>query len=205
MIKVCGMRDPQNIKDLAQLPIDYMGGIFYAKSPRFIGNSEETAEAFSNLPESIKPVGVFVNEELSYVSEMKEKFHLKYLQLHGNESVEFCREASEIAPVFKAFGLHDDFDFSKLKEYESVVTLFVFDTSCKEHGGSGRKFNWDILKNYSGTTPFLLSGGIGVDDVQTIKALEHPALAGVDLNSAFETEPALKDISLLERFCKEFL
>lgn len=205
MIKVCGMREPENIRETAQLPIDLMGGIFFHKSPRFIGDRDDTAEAFAALPETVKAVGVFVNAELSYLREMKEKFSLSYLQLHGSESPEFCEEAQKIAPVIKAFGLNDEFDFSKLREYEKGVDLFVFDTSCKEHGGSGKKFNWDILTKYHGETPFLLSGGIGPDDVTSIRSINHPSLAGVDLNSGFESKPALKEINLLQPFVSEFL
>lgn len=205
MIKVCGMREPENIREVAQLPIDLMGGIFYHKSPRFIGDRTDTAEAFSTLPESVKPVGVFVNAELSYLAEMKEKFSLKYLQLHGNESPEFCCEAGKTAPVIKAFGLNDEFDFSKLRDYESAVELFIFDTSCKEHGGSGKKFDWEILSKYRGTTPFLLSGGIGPDDVDAIRSISHPSLRGVDLNSGFESRPAYKELALLSPFVKEYL
>lgn len=205
MIKVCGMREPENIRNVAQLPIDLMGGIFYAKSPRFIGDREDTAEAFASLPKSVKPVGVFVNAELSYLAEMTETFSLAYLQLHGSESVEFCKEAKKIAPVIKAFGLNDDFDFSQLNEYEPVVDLFVFDTSCREHGGSGKKFNWDILSRYSGITPFLLSGGIGPDDVESVRSISHPSLTGLDLNSGFESRPAFKELALLTPFVSEFL
>ncbi len=200
MIKVCGMREPDNIRQIAQLPIDLMGGIFYHKSPRFIGDRIDTAEAFANLPNTVKPVGVFVNAELSYLKEMKEQFSLAYLQLHGSESSEYCEEAKKIAPVIKAFGLNSDFDFSKLREYENIVDLFVFDTSCKEHGGSGKKFDWDILAKYEGTTPFLLSGGIGPDDVDSIRSITHPSMAGVDLNSGFESKAAFKEFNLLQPF-----
>ena len=205
MIKVCGMREPENIREVSSLPINLMGGIFYHKSPRFLGNRDDSAEAFTNLPDSVKSVGVFVNAEIPYLSEMKTKFALDYLQLHGSESISYCSEAQKIAPLFKAFGISDDFDFSNLKEYEDIIDLFIFDTSCKGYGGSGKKFNWDILENYIGSTPFLLSGGITNEDVDSIKALNHSALKGVDLNSGFESEPALKNVDLLEEFVTDYL
>ncbi len=200
MIKVCGMREPKNIEEIAALPIDLMGGIFYHKSARFLGDRSDSAEAFKNLPTRVKSVGVFVNSELSYLEAMQKQFGLSYLQLHGNETPEQCRAASIIAPVIKAFGLHDDFDFSQLAPFSEVVDLFIFDTSTKGYGGSGRKFNWEILSKYSGNTPFLLSGGLSQEDSDSVNAITHPKLSGVDLNSGFETSPALKSLSELELF-----
>lgn len=198
IVKVCGMGDPLNIQELSQLPVDYMGAIFYPKSPRFIGDRDDTAEAFKSVPQKV--VGVFVNASLEELSEASEKFHLCYLQLHGSESPEFCREAARIRPIFKAFGLKEGFDFDQLKEYEDVVELFIFDTSCKEHGGSGKKFNWDILKQYKGSTPFLLSGGITSGDEEKVQAVSHDRCIGVDLNSGFESAPAMKKIDALRTF-----
>jgi len=123
MIKVCGMRDPENIRELSMLPIDLIGGIFYSKSPRYIGDRTDTARAFSSLPDTISAVGVFVNEDLAVIEQQKVQFNLKYLQLHGNESPLFCEQVSRIAPVFKAFGLSEQFDFSILAEYENSVVL----------------------------------------------------------------------------------
>lgn len=203
MIKVCGMCDPENIRALSMLSIDLIGGIFYKKSPRYIGDRTDTAEAFSKLPKSIIPVGVFVNESIDYISEVASKFNLGKIQLHGSESPEFCQEAQKIAPVIKAFGLSDQFDFSILNEYESTVDLFVFDTSCKEHGGSGKKFNWEILSCYKGPIQFLLSGGIGKSDAGIIKQVKHQNLAGFDLNSGFEISPGKKDISALSSFLSQ--
>lgn len=203
MIKVCGMRDPVNIRELSLLPIDLIGGIFYTKSPRYIGDRSDTAMAFSSLPQNISAVGVFVNDELSVIEEAKAQFNLKFIQLHGNESPVFCEKANHIAPIFKAFGLSETFDFSRIEEYESEVELFVFDTSCKEHGGSGQKFNWNILEKYRGSTPFLLSGGIGPEDVVLINTIQHSALVGFDLNSGFEISPALKDVPLLNAFLSQ--
>jgi len=200
MIKVCGMREPENIEQIAALPIDLMGGIFYHKSARFLGDRTDSATAFRNLPNSVKSVGVFVNSEFSYLKEMQEMFALDYLQLHGNETPEQCREASKITPVIKAFGLHDTFDFSQLTPYSEVVDLFIFDTSTKGYGGSGKKFNWEILNQYNGTTPFLLSGGLSQDDSESVNAISHPQLVGVDLNSGFEISPALKSASDLALF-----
>ncbi len=205
MIKVCGMREPENIREVAELPIDLMGGIFYHKSPRFIGDRKDTAQAFSELHPKVSPVGVFVNPELSYLQEMKEQFSLKYLQLHGNESPEFCKKAGEIAPLIKAFGLNDSFDFSKLSEFKDLVDLFIFDTSCKEYGGSGKKFDWTLLEKYNGNTPFLLSGGIGPNDISAVLSVNHPSLSGVDLNSGFESVPAVKTEPELKSFILKLL
>ncbi len=203
MIKVCGMREPANIQELSILPIDLIGGIFYAKSPRYIGDRKDTALAFSALPDSISSVGVFVNENAEVILQQTNSFCLKYIQLHGNETPEFCSHISKNTPVFKAFGLSEAFDFTLLNEYESEVELFIFDTSCKEHGGSGKKFNWNILEKYTGSTPFLLSGGIGPNDAELVQKVQHPALKGYDLNSGFEISPALKNIDSLKLFLSD--
>jgi phosphoribosylanthranilate isomerase len=205
VIKICGMREPQNIKDLSKLPIDLIGTIFYEKSHRYSANRDDTAESFANLPSSLKGVGVFVNSSLDYLEEMQEKFSLSYLQLHGSETPQFCRDASKIAPVIKAFGIKEGFDFSVLKKYEPFVELFVFDTSTKQHGGSGKKFDWSILQKYQLKTKFLLSGGIGYDDLESINEFKHKSFGGVDLNSGFEIKPALKNTDLISQFLEGYM
>ena len=195
-IKVCGMKHPQNIKELANLPIQLMGLIFYEKSPRYAGNLDA-----KELPESIQKVGVFVNETEENILAKIETYHLEYIQLHGDESPEFCKRfASKNVKVIKAFPIAESADLEKTKAYEKVCDFFLFDTKTPNYGGSGKKFDWQILSSYSSSTPFFLSGGIDLEDVQAIQQIKNPSFFAVDLNSRFEIEPGLKDIQKLKQF-----
>ena len=199
-IKVCGMRDQQNVMDVMQTGIDFMGFIFYGKSKRYVGETFD-----SMIPQwaksSVKTVGVFVNEKAEDVLHTVRRYNLDYVQLHGDESVEYCNYLqAEGVRIIKAFGVDDSFDFGTLNAYESVVDYFLFDTKSMNYGGTGRKFNWEMLNKYQLSKPFFLSGGIGPLDAETILEYEHPRLAGIDLNSKFELAPAKKDANLLDAF-----
>lgn len=198
-IKVCGTRDPDNIKNLLQLPIDYIGLIFYQKSKRHVEKE---------LPQidwqGKEKVGVFVNETIAYIQQKSQQFEFTTIQLHGNESPSFCQKLkAKDFKIIKAFSVNDEFDFSKTKAYEAHCDYFLFDTKGKLPGGNGYTFNWEILKNYHGQLPFILSGGINTDHAEKIKSLKMNKLYAIDLNSGFEIKPALKNISLLKKFIKD--
>ncbi|WP_436414328.1 phosphoribosylanthranilate isomerase [Petrimonas sp.] len=194
-VKVCGMRSAENIRQIEQLGVDWMGFIFYPKSPRFV------SEFPSYLPVKTKRVGVFVNETKDNITKTATRFALDFVQLHGNESPEFCVEMGKIGlKVIKAFSIGNEFPSEEVNRYEGVCNYFLFDTKTPQHGGSGRKFNWEILSNYIGNTPFLLSGGISPKDAESIRQFNHPKLIGIDINSKFETNPALKDVELVKIF-----
>jgi phosphoribosylanthranilate isomerase len=193
-IKVCGMRYPENIKGLVKLSIDFMGLIFYEKSPRFVEGID--LSGLSALP---KRVGVFVDAEMDYITEVANKYGLSLIQLHGNESPDFCKRLPGLK-IIKAFSIPEYSDFEQTKPYEGIADYFLFDTKTPQHGGSGQKFDWNILNEYKGDTPFFLSGGISLEDAERIKQIQQPKLYGIDLNSRFETKPGLKDIELLKQF-----
>ncbi len=203
-IKVCGMKNPENIQALAQLPIDYMGLIFYPKSPRYIRDLESSL--LDILPNTISRVGVFVNENITSLLRLIEKYELSVVQLHGNESLEYCSNIKDKYPkliIIKAFNVSESSDFIKMDQYADVCDYFLFDTKTSQHGGSGLKFDWNILDEYMGNTPFFLSGGISAEDVDAIRKISHPKLYALDLNSKFELEPGLKNITLLEQFINQ--
>jgi phosphoribosylanthranilate isomerase len=201
LIKVCGMRNSQNIADLAKLNPDYMGFIFYAKSPRYVASLNKMV--VSNLPATIQKVGVFVNESIEKMHETALTYGLDVLQLHGNETTLECIQLQkEGFTIIKAFAIAKASDFKNTHTYEGCCDYFLFDTKTLQKGGSGKKFDWHLLTNYQGETPFFLSGGIDLDDVEVIKKIAHPKLYGVDINSKFETEPGLKDINKLKEFIK---
>lgn len=198
------MKNPENIKALAKLPIDYMGFIFYQKSPRYIQNMDSSI--LDALPDSIDRVGVFVNESIEFVLEQINKYKLSVIQLHGSESVEYCSDLKKSFPkliLVKVFNIAEKADFLRTHEYEGVCNFFLFDTKTSQHGGSGLKFDWTILDEYKGNLPFFLSGGISVEDAESIKNIFHPKLYALDLNSKFELEPGLKNIELLEQFINQ--
>lgn len=193
------MRDPENLQDLLELPIDYVGLIFYKKSKRFV-QKELPKIDFKGK----KKVGVFVNESLENIKKKSKQFDFVTIQLHGSESPEFCKKLTEKNfKIIKAFSVDDKFDFSKTKGYEPFCDYFLFDTKGKLPGGNGYTFDWKILKNYKGEIPFFLSGGINIIHVEMLKELNIRHLHSIDLNSGFEKEPALKDISLLKKFIED--
>ncbi len=195
-IKVCGMREPSNIKDLIALAPDYMGFIFYKKSPRYINRWPDV-----DFPDSIKKVGVFVNESERVINEKRISFGLDLLQLHGDESPELCYLLKQSgAQIIKVFRVDKDFDFELTRRYEDYVDYFLFDTATKAYGGSGAKFNWDLLKKYNNSRPVFLSGGISKDDAEAITKIKGINIVAIDLNSKFELEPGKKNIELLKDF-----
>lgn len=202
-IKVCGMKNSENIEALAQLPIDYMGLIFYPKSPRYIECLEPSL--LDVLPHTINRVGVFVNEDIQLVLKQIKKYNLNQIQLHGKESPEYCLECRNLSnvEVIKAFNVTSTQDFEQTKPYEDICQYFLFDTKTAQHGGSGLKFDWNILREYKGNIPFFLSGGISPEDIEAIKKISHKKLYALDMNSKFELEPGLKNITLLEQFINQ--
>lgn len=193
-IKICGMKFPENILEVGMLLPDFMGFIFWEKSSRYF-NGE-----MPMMPKSIKKVGVFVDESIEIIVSKIEKYNLDYIQLHGNESVEFCQKLKQLPiEIIKVFSIKDEFDFAILKEFESVCDYFLFDTKGKLPGGNGTTFNWNLLKKYPSNKPFFLSGGIGIEEIKWLKEMNLPLFA-IDVNSKFETEPGLKNIELLKSF-----
>ena len=237
IIKVCGMREPENIRAVASLGIDMMGFIFYPSSSRFVqmisscagiipdyseerlikarhvGKKQEgdTPEAEEEQTVGPKRVGVFVDDMPQSIVTRVYNYALDYVQLHGNETVEMIDNLRrtidpDIRPnikIIKALSISSEESLQVYKQYEGHVDMFLFDTRCDSYGGSGEQFDWSVLASYDGHTPFLLSGGIGPDDASRIKAFSHPQFAGIDLNSKFETAPAVKDVEKLKAFIQE--
>lgn len=205
-IKVCGIRYLDNIAELAELPVDMMGMIFYPQSSRYIGKlSSPEIDAFIQYTtkNGIDRVGVFVNEDIETVLETVDKYALDWVQVHGDESPQYVRELNKRIPVIRALSISGKEDIEKTNDYKGLFGYFLFDTKTGSYGGSGKKFDWSLLDLYNGTTPFLLSGGISADDADEILRIDHSKFYGVDLNSRFETEVGKKDIALLKKFIKK--
>ncbi len=201
-LKICGMK--HNIAEIAALQPDYLGFIFYEKSPRYFKGE------IPSLPAGIKKVGVFVDATVQEILETVEKYGLDVIQLHGNETKEFVLNLNMALrlkfwdgyEVWKVFQVDDGFDFSKTYDFVKKVDAFLFDTKGDFYGGNGKTFNWKILENYKYDTPFLLSGGIGLEEVDSLKKLLKTGLPihAIDVNSRFETEPGMKDFLALTSF-----
>nr|WP_281336272.1 tryptophan synthase subunit beta [Flavobacterium eburneipallidum] len=195
-LKICGMKYPDNILEVASLLPDYMGFIFWEKSTRYFDGIIPT------LPTSIKKTGVFVDETVAIIVEKVLKHDLQAVQLHGHESVEFCETLKKSLPketeIIKVFSILDTFDFQVLKPFESVCDYFLFDTKGKLPGGNGTTFDWKVLEKYPSTKPFFLSGGIGIEEVEAVNEISKTNLPvyAIDVNSKFEIEPGLKNIEL---------
>ena len=205
-VKVCGLKYQENIFDVASLMPEFIGFIFYEKSPRFVEN-ELNSDILNQLPKNINKVGVFVNSNLSYILDKVNKYQLDYVQLHGSESVSFCKELNNNnIKIIKAFQIREEFDFNQLNEFKTFVNYFLFDTKTKGYGGSGKKFIWSVLKEYDNEKPFLLSGGISYEDANTIKnnsLLKELNIIALDINSCFEALPAVKNAQLISNFLKK--
>lgn len=195
-IKICGMRDAENIREVENLGIDMMGFIFWPKSKRYVSEFPE------NMPIYAKRVGVFVDESIEQVKQIADDYALDIIQLHGSESPAYAQELREWE-VIKAFNIATKEDLESTKPYEGIVDYFLFDTKGQSVGGNGEKFDWSVLEAYDGKTPFLLSGGIGPDDAERVKAFHHPLCIGIDLNSRFEISPGLKDVKKLKCFIEK--
>jgi phosphoribosylanthranilate isomerase len=199
-LKICGMKYPDNITEVASLLPDYMGFIFWEKSARYFNG------IIPDLPKSIKKVGVFVNQSQEEIISRVSTYDLQAIQLHGHESVEFCQELkSKIdasIELIKVFSADENFDFEVLKPYESVCDYFLFDTKGKLPGGNGTTFDWKILNKYNSAKPFFLSGGIGLEELEIVKEISKTNLPiyAIDVNSKFEIEPGLKDKNILYSF-----
>ncbi|MBR5729467.1 MAG: phosphoribosylanthranilate isomerase [Prevotella sp.] len=226
IIKVCGMRETENIREVAELGIDMMGFIFWPESPRFVkmisaragiipDYSEERLrkmrqgqESSSVVASRPKRVGVFVDEMPQSIVTRVYNYDLNYVQLHGNESAVMIENLKrtlipDIAPdikIIKALSIREKDDVKRWREYEGTADMLLFDTKCKTVGGSGEQFDWSVLEAYDGNIPFLLSGGIGPDDAERVLKFNHPQFAGIDLNSRFEISPALKNVDELKSF-----
>lgn len=195
IVKVCGMREGCNIRSVEALRPDWMGFICWPKSSRYVDVTPDY------LPQCER-IGVFVDADMPFIQQKVMQLGLTRIQLHGDETADFCHAVHEQTqlPITKAISVHDASDVKRASQYEGIVTHLLFDTKCKCVGGSGEQFDWDVLQNYDGSTPFLLAGGIGPDDAERVRKFSHPQFVGIDLNSCFEDAPALKNVDKLGKF-----
>lgn len=197
-LKVCGLMVDANIADIVALKPDYVGFNFYRPSKRFVGENF----VMPDIPGTIKKVGVFVNDTMKFVLDNQKKHKLDYVQLHGDESPEYCKDlVMRNVRLIKAFGVDEHFDFYILRKYRRFCDYFLFDYKSSAYGGSGKQFDWSLLNNPELDFPFFLSGGIGPDSLNEITSLKNKPY-GLDVNSKFESSPGVKDVELVRNFIK---
>lgn len=191
-LKICGMRDTANILDVSALQPDYLGFIFYAQSPRFVGSEFE----MPNIPKSVKKVGVFVNEKTDKIIRTVSEYQLDLVQLHGNETPDQCETLKAAGVhVIKFFAVDENFDFALVNPFKPYVRFFLFDTKGKYYGGNAKTFDWTLLQKYDQLVPFFLSGGISAENVKAIEKIANLNLYALDANSGVEISAAVKDIN----------
>ena len=201
-LKICGMKYHNNILKVAALKPNYLGFIFYDKSPRFV------TEPLPEISKNIKKVGVFVNSTIETITTTINNYDLQAVQLHGQETPEFCQKLQKKQiEIIKVFSIKDQFDFNQLSAFENLVDYFLFDTKGPNPGGNGYCFDWSILNQYNSKTPYFLSGGIGLDDIKSIQNFKNSPAAqhcfAIDVNSKFELKPAYKDDVKLKQLMQQ--
>ena len=207
--KVCGLCQAENIQAVAKTGIQWAGFIFYTPSPRCLLRDPAEAERVRQLitADAFRPkrVGVFVNASQEEIMEVAQQYRLDYLQLHGHESPDFCYALQKRGyALIKAFSIATAEDLAHTADYAGRVDYFLFDTKCAGYGGSGQRFDWSLLQDYQGETPFLLSGGIRPEMAADLQRFHHPRWAGIDLNSGFESAPGVKQAETLRSFQNNF-
>lgn len=206
LLKVCGMRDTQNIAEVLTIIPDYMGLIFFEKSARFVGHGFTLPTHLTG--DHPQKVGVFVNHSLEQVISKATQYSLALLQLHGDETPQFCQKLKSLLPqiqIIKVFRVANDFDFEQLQPYKAFCNFFLFDTKGKDYGGNGATFNWDILKKYDNELPLFMSGGLSLEnlpELQNFIQQQQLNVHAIDVNSKFEISPALKDVEKLKKLKK---
>lgn len=199
-LKVCGLNNPENISAIERVSgVDYTGFIFVEKSPRNAFGMLAPPSKFGDVCR----VGVFMNPSIEQIELKLKLFDLDIIQLHGSETPTFCAEVRKLTRVFKAFGIENENDLEVLRDYENVCDGFVLDKKTPKGGGSGEKYDWAILANYALKTPYLLSGGIGLSDAQSLSQINLPNCMGYDVNSRFESTPGIKKVEEIELFIKQ--
>lgn len=197
-LKVCGMKYAGNLAEIALIKPEFLGFIFYENSPRYMAESL-IAENLNTLPDSIQKVGVFVNASYQFILEMTKRYELDLVQLHGGEEVDFCfRLKAAGIKIIKVFHVDNAIDLDLLKTFQQVADYFLFDTKSKLYGGTGTEFNWQALDQYNLATPYFLSGGVGLDNIENLKQLTVLPYA-LDVNSKFEIKPGFKNVKTVRQ------
>jgi phosphoribosylanthranilate isomerase len=198
-IKVCGINDVSNYETVRKLEIDLIGFNFYPESKRYVTDQNIIKASRKNKG----LVGVFVDEHIDIIRSLHDQYQFDYIQCHGHESVQKCQAIQEMTKIIKVFSISEAVDFQQCKDF-LFADLFLFDTKAKQYGGSGLKFDWDLLDYYKEDIPFLLAGGISNNDINAIKQITHPQFIGIDINSKYEITPGIKDINMIETLINNF-
>ena len=197
-LKVCGITTSEDIMELIPMNVSRLGFIFYHMSKRYV-YAKLIEDGLKAIPKHIKKTGVFVNAETAEIEQIIDQYLLDSIQLHGDESPEFCNHFRTKAEVIKTISIKDKSSFETAKLYQNACDLFLFDTQSENYGGTGKTFEWQWLEEFTLDKPFFLSGGISLENFEEIKKIKHEKLIGIDINSKFEIRPGIKDIEKIKQ------
>ena len=203
-LKVCGLTKIDQILELISMNVDFLGFIFYEKSPRYVLN-HLSLKQISEI-NHLRKVGVFVNESIKAIAEISTEAQLDYIQLHGDEDEDYILKLSEIigenVKIIKVIriGNQTSEEIQKtINQQPSTINYFLFDTDSKAFGGTGQTFDWQILNEIEIPKPYFLSGGISLENIHQRSTINQQPLA-LDINSKFETEPGIKNLEKIKTF-----
>jgi phosphoribosylanthranilate isomerase len=205
--KVCGMTSADQVLQLDEMGVEFAGFIFYPKSPRYAFRFMPRPEIKGIRGKGINKVGVFVNSDVDELLQTVDDCGLYLVQLHGDETPRYCEKVANYVTVIKSFRLREGDNVPwKIKDYMDIADMFLFDTDGAGYGGTGKKFNWDVLRGLNIQKPFFLSGGIGPEDIEALSEFTQDPVAkdlfSIDVNSRFETSPGVKDMEKVRSFIK---
>ncbi|MCW3088001.1 MAG: N-(5-phosphoribosyl)anthranilate isomerase [Sediminibacterium sp.] len=206
-IKVCGMTSADQVMELDEMGVEFAGFIFYPNSPRYVFRFMSRPDLKKIRGKAINKVGVFVNAPIEEVLQAVDDCGLYLVQLHGDETPKYCEKIADYVTVVKAFRLREDDNVLwKVKDYQDIADMFLFDTEGGGYGGTGKKFDWNVLKGLNINKSFFLSGGIQPEDVGILREFAKDPVAkdlfSIDVNSRFETSPGIKDMEKLKEFVR---
>jgi len=193
-VKICGITNEKDALCAAGCSAAALGFIFYPHSPRYV-KPEDARKIIRVLPDDLVKVGVFVNERTDEIKKVMKYCGLDMIQLHGDETPEYCRDFPA-SRMIKAIELKDDDDLNRALNYD-VAALLVDSRHAGLFGGTGRKANWDLACRIINKKPLILSGGLNEKNIA--EALKVVAPAALDINSGVESEPGKKDHAKLAR------
>lgn len=196
-VKLCGFKEENSLKAAIAAKCDFIGFIFYEKSPRFV-TIENAAKLAKLVPQSISKVAIVVDTKIEFLEEIAQKFSPQFFQFHGKESVEFLQKVKEKFPqikIIKAFAINEIKDLQQIENFKQVADLFLFDG---KNAGSGQKFDWEILHNFSCKKDWFLSGGLNINNIDS--ALEITGAKMIDISSGLEEIRGKKSVKLIADF-----
>ena len=198
LTKLCGFTEKNSVQTAIAQKCDFLGFVFYPKSPRFI--TPKNARIISaDVPLNIAKVAVIVDPTFEFLAEIAQDFLPDFFQFHGSETAEFLQKTRQKFPsikIIKAFRISQAKDLTQVQDFTDFADFFLFDSKAEnEFGGSGEKFNWEILRNFRSEKDWFLSGGINAENLD--EAIRITGARMIDVSSGIEKSRAVKSHELI--------